>query len=92
VSAASNAASNAEGVVGGDDTKTARLTHRDGDSGASRRSAHRREQRRRNRGLNRTAARHAKGGRRSDRGLFKELVPLYGHALPMRIAHPVAVL
>ena len=85
-------ARDADGVVDGDDTKTARLTHRTGDSGASRRSAHRREQRRRNRGLNRSAVRHARGDRRSDRGLLEELVPFYGHALPMRIAHPVAVL
>lgn len=85
-------ARDADGVVEGDDTKTARLTHRTGDSGASRRSAHRREQRRRNRRLNRSAVRHARGDRRSDRGLLEELVPFYGHALPMRIAHPVAVL
>ena len=90
--AAAIAALHAEGVGGGDDQEAARLTPRDGDSGARRRSAHRREQRRRNRGLNRTAVRHARGGRRSDRGLLEELVPLYGHALPMRIAHPVAVL
>ena len=85
-------ATNANGVVGRADTKSARLTHRHRDSGASRRSALQREQRRRNRGLNRTRVRHARGGRLSDRRLLEELVPFYGHALPMRIAHPVAVL
>ena len=59
---------------------------------AGRRSAHRREQRRQNRGRNREAVRHASGDHRSDRGGTEELVPVYGHALPMRITRSVAVL
>lgn len=61
-------------------------------SRAGRRSAHRREQRRQNGGRNREAVRHASGDHRSDRGGTEELVPVYGHALPMRITRSVAVL
>lgn len=57
-----------------------------------RRSAHRREQRRYNGGRNRETVRHDSGDHRSDRGGTEELVPVYGHALPMRITRSVTVL
>jgi hypothetical protein len=60
-----------------------------GDSGARRRSAHSREQRRRS-GSRRKAVSFKHRGRNCDAKLRVELVPFYRHALPIRTARPNA--
>lgn len=83
------AADAATHVEGGEDART-HGGAKSGDSGASRRSAHRREQRRRNGSRRQMAVSFGHWCRERDVGLRVELVPFYRHAFPMRTARPDA--